>query len=75
MDPKHIVWSARLWASLKEGGIWGVPRSGLIFKREGNSLVLKERAPFFSKTAQDSDIDAISEHFKVIGVTVKKDVP
>jgi len=41
-----IQWSKRLFAALSEGATWGVPRSGLIFRRRGNKLVLTERMPY-----------------------------
>lgn len=52
-DPKaHIVWCQRHFRSLADGGIWGVPRSGLVFQRQGEALVLIDRMPYTVELAE-----------------------
>lgn len=79
MKPDDIQWSQGLFASLKDGGVWAVPRSGLIFSRKGDTLVLVSRMPYdarmpFSQdmleAVQASDFDAISQHMAAAGVPV-----
>lgn len=45
-DPEAIEWSRRHFALIKDGGMWAVPRSGLIFRRQGDRLVLTESMPW-----------------------------
>ena len=45
MDPAHVEWSRRQFAMMKDQGVWGIPRSGLIFQRQGDELVLINRMP------------------------------
>jgi hypothetical protein len=79
MKPEDIEWSHRTFSMMAEGGTWGVPRSGLIFKRKENSLILTCRMPWKAemplsaielKTQQDSDYGIIKRHFEAAGVTV-----
>lgn len=46
------VWCRNHFAAMADGGRWGVPRSGLIFKREGATLVLVERMPWTDELAE-----------------------
>ena len=79
IDPKHLDWCRNLFASLNEGGVWAVPRSGLIFNKRGNTFVLVARMPWMDdmpitakqlKRQQDGDIAVITLHFSLIGVAV-----
>jgi len=45
-------WSLNHFAMLREGGVWAVPRSGLLFRKEGNALILIARMPYTSEMAQ-----------------------
>jgi hypothetical protein len=40
------VWARNMWAMLADGGVWGVPRCGLMYRKDGNSLVLYARMPW-----------------------------
>lgn len=70
-----------VWNMLKDGGIWGVPRCGLVYrKREGEKkLVLVDRMPWSEEMPiaeaelrefQDDDHKGIEAIFSVIGVEV-----
>ena len=79
----HAEWCRRMFESLREGGIWGVPRSGLMFRKDGDKLVLCAQMPHEEsmpldanelRTYQDADYEAIRWHFKVAGITVEREV-
>jgi hypothetical protein len=81
MKQEHIEWSHNQFQILKkDGGRWGVPRSGLIWERRGNTLVLVNRMPWMKdmpitaeqlREQQDGDIKVISEHMRAAGVKVR----
>jgi len=73
------TWCRQLWDSLSEGGRWGIPRSGLIFARQNDQLVLVAEMPHVPqmpitaaqlKEQQDSDFNGTVEHFGRVGVKV-----
>jgi hypothetical protein len=47
---KHFFWL------LGNGGVWGVPGSGLIFQRDGDSLALVHRATFEEFSDQHTQV-------------------
>lgn len=68
-----------LWAMLAEGGVWGVPRSGLMYRKQDGQLVLYARMPHDPSLPltpeelceqQDADHAGISEMFRAIGIEV-----
>jgi len=80
MDLNHVEWSRRQFAMLRDGGVWGVPRSGLVFQRRGDELVLIDRMPHTEEMPvtseqlaeqQHRDIAVITAHFGAAGVTVR----
>ena len=71
--------ASELWNMLNEGGVWGVPRSGLMFRKEGMTFVLQARMPWDPEIPlsseewedfQESDISGIATMMAAIGVTV-----
>lgn len=79
MEPAHLEWCRRNFALMAEGCTWGVPRSGLVFCRRGNQLVLVDRLPYqpdMPCTArqwagyQEYDLQEHRRHFEAIGVRV-----
>jgi len=71
--------ATNLWDMLREGGVWGVPRSGLIFRKEGQKFILADRMPWDPEMpcteeelleAQEFDIEGITNMMASIGVTV-----
>ena len=75
-------WSWQTWNSIAQGGTWAVPRSGLVFQKQGTTLVLIARMPYQEGMPgnggqwaeyQESDYDAIKREFAKINVTVEKD--
>lgn len=67
-----IQWCKDLFESLNDGGKWAVPRSGLIFTKSGDKLVLDAMLPGFNKEDQDSEFDLIREYFFEAGISVKR---
>ena len=76
----HIDWSRRHFASMAEGGVWSIPRSGMIFQRRGDALVLIERMPHDPQmpiTAAELDqqqrdeFDVVKKHFNAAGIAVR----
>ena len=74
-------WCRQMWRSLRDGGVWAIPRSGLIFRKQGDQLVLINRMPHMVEmpiTAaqlieqQESDFEVTKDRFGRVGVTVTK---
>lgn len=79
LNPDHVAWSRQMFATLAEGGSWGMPRSGLFFTKRGAELQLIARMPHdptMPITAeqlheqQQSDVDGVKQYFEAAGVTV-----
>jgi hypothetical protein len=47
----HTAWCRSHFASMRNGGIWAVPRSGLVFTRRGRELVLTAQMPWSDELA------------------------
>ena len=74
-------WATKLWAMLNEGGIWGIPRSGLVFRKEGQLFILQDRMPYLEGMPyteadwlelQADDIEGVTNMMAGIGVTVQE---
>jgi hypothetical protein len=83
MTTADVVWCFRLFHSLAEGGTWAVPRSGLIFQRQGDKLVLIQMMPHDPampmsadelRAYQQDDYDAIASRFRAGGIPVEKEI-
>jgi hypothetical protein len=81
MDSAHVEWSRQHFELMADGGMWGVPRSGLMFRKEGDKLVLttlmpwQEGMPITAKELQeqqDNEYEDIKRHFEAAGVTVTR---
>lgn len=81
LSPDAVTWCGNLFRSLNDKGVWAVPRSGLLFQRQGDVLVLVDRMPHIAEmpvtadelvAAQDAEFDAIQRHFAAVSVTVTK---
>lgn len=88
MEREHIEWCKRLFGMLAERGVWGVPRAGLLFQRQGEELVLIDQMPWVPGMAESGDPDhqdAVNwsryqddefrlavEHFGAAGITVRR---
>ena len=68
---------------LADGGVWGVPRSGLVFMRRGRDLVLTQIMPHDQampmrlrelRRYQAKDYANIKRHFEAAGIKVRRDL-
>jgi hypothetical protein len=81
-DPvEHAGWCRQMFASLAEGGVWGIPRSGVVFRKEGDALVLTESMPYdesmpltFAQFTeqQNGEFETVREHFAAAGIEVRR---
>jgi len=81
LDPAHIEWSRRQFAMMKDGGVWGIPRSGVVFQRQGDELVLILQMPHTEEMPvtpeqldqqQQADFDVVKKHFEAAGIVVRR---
>ena len=79
LNPAHVSWSRNLFDTLRDGGPWGIPRSGLIFTKRGGELHLTARMPHDPAmpitveeliAQQKADFDGTKLHFEAAGITV-----
>lgn len=83
LDSAHVAWCRGQFAMLADGAVWLVPRSGLIFQRQGDTLVLTELMPWMPEMEgtitpaqldeqQAGEYDQIRDHMRAAGVTVTR---
>ena len=80
----HAVWCRMMFAALKDGGVWGIPRSGVSFRKEGDALVLDpdftmpysyEMMPLTEEQfveQQNGEFETVREHFAAAGIEVRR---
>jgi hypothetical protein len=51
-SPEDLSWCRQQLDIVRDGGIWGVPRSGLLFTRRGDGFVLTARMPWIEEMEQ-----------------------
>ena len=75
------AWCRNMFAALKDGGVWGIPRSGVVFRKEGDALVLAESMPYDPampltedqfREQQDGEFETVREHFAAAGIEVRR---
>ena len=69
----EIAWCSNLFAMIEDGGKWAVPRTGLIFRKDGTALILQEFLPGFDRGEQEAEFQCIKEHFADAGIPVRKE--
>ena len=78
----YAAWCRDLFDSLSEGGLWGVPRSGLTFTKRNNALVLTAREPRHGEHStlarmwqsyQQDDFEAIRDEFAKANIVVEEE--
>jgi hypothetical protein len=78
MSPE-AQWSLNTFKSLQEGGGWAVPRSGLIFRKRGDTMVLTNVMPHAAdmpitakqlREQQQSELRVITRYFGEAGIEV-----
>jgi hypothetical protein len=70
MSHADILWCRSHFALLEDGGRWGIPRSGIIFQRRGETLVLV--APDILSSDQLGEYEDVKQHFEAAGITVTR---
>jgi len=81
----HTLWCSGMFDLLEEGGIWGVPRSGLVFQKQVDppTLLLTDRMPHIEgmpitpeelREMQDAEFAQIRDEFAKAGITVTEEV-
>lgn len=84
-NPEFQAWCRMVFSSLREGGVWGVPRSGLIFSKQDGKLVLTAEMPWMPLMEgtvtrevlwqqQAEDFEIVRAHFAAAGIVVEKAV-
>lgn len=80
ISPDHIEWSRNIFQTLREGGIWAVPRSGLVFQKREGKFFLVQRMPWDEsypipreemRNFQTHDLRLISRYMRAAGVLVE----
>lgn len=77
----EVDWCRGLWDSLRDRGVWGIPRSGLVFQkleaeREFRVVARMPHEEGMPCTAeqlreqQDGEVEAVRARFAVLGITV-----
>lgn len=71
-EPEAVLaWCRNLVRILKDGGVWGIPRSGVTFKVDKQN----QRLVLVVGTAKDDDFLATKRVFKQIGWDVVAEEP
>jgi len=84
LDPAMVEWSGRHFGLIAEGGVWAIPRSGMIFTKREGQLVLIAAMPYMPEmdgtiTAeqlaeqQDAQFEAVRAHFGAAGIEVVRE--
>lgn len=81
-EAEHVEWCKTMFAMLDDGGMWGIPRSGLIFRKRGAELVLTSSMPYDPAMPiteaqfieqQAHEFDSVQRHFAAAGISVTKE--
>lgn len=68
---EYSNWCKSLVRTIKVGGKWAVPRSGLVFTKENEErLVLTETLTGFDPAWQAADLETIKQEFAKAGIKV-----
>ena len=79
IDTDFISWSQATFNLLAEGGVWGIPRCGLLFQKRNGELVLIDRMPWVEampitaerlRKQQDEEYSAVKLNFEKTGIPV-----
>jgi hypothetical protein len=76
----HSVWCRELYDRLNDKGVWGMPRTGVVFRKDeaNNRLVWVATVPpensysISTAAAQLSDFMTVREQFQLAGIKVEK---
>jgi hypothetical protein len=77
---QHVAWCRSMFDSCREGGVWGIPRSGLVFRKERGAFVLHQVMPHEPgmpiteqelREQQEDELESMRAHFGAAGVEVR----
>ena len=82
LDDINVAWCKNVFNSLRDGGTWGVPRSGLVYNKREGKLVLTAFMPWMPEMTgtitpsqlleqQRSDHESNKRHFADAGITIE----
>jgi hypothetical protein len=80
-DPEFQAWCTQMYRMLREGGVWGIPRNGLVFQKQGDGLVLISKMPHVEgmepspeelAAYQEDEYRLIKDHFEAAGIPVRR---
>jgi hypothetical protein len=77
LDPEHLAWCRRQMDLLAEDGLWVVPRSGLVFRKRNDTLMLIGRSdppPGWTLAEQEDDYEVIREYMDAAGIKVGREL-
>ena len=78
-----VAWLARQWDMVRDGGVWAIPRSGIVLlkREEERSWVVSVRMPWMPemegvvteeelREQQDAELEGIRARYEVLGIAV-----
>jgi hypothetical protein len=81
IETNHVEWCKAQFQMLADGGVWAIPRSGMIFQRRGDELHLHQVMPWSTdmpiskaqlEEQQNDEFEAVRIHFEAAGIPVKR---
>jgi len=76
-----VAWSRNLFNTLTDGGVWGIPKTGTMFRKVGDKMVLFAQMPHEPGmpitqaellAQQESMYEDCKRHFEAAGIKVEK---
>lgn len=67
----HLDWCRGIWAMISDGGVWAVPRSGLVFRKDeqARTWTLVERMPWLEEMGEaarsGADVPPTAEDLRI----------
>jgi hypothetical protein len=80
-EQEEIDWCRGMFDRLAPGGVWGIPRSGMVFEKRDGALVLVAQMPHMPEMPiteeqlveqQESEFNGVRENFGKAGVVVRR---
>jgi hypothetical protein len=72
-EDAHVAWTKNLLGSLSVGGVWGIPRSGvLVTKSEDKAITIQLPKVYSDETRDmlDAEVASVTEHAEAAGYSV-----
>jgi hypothetical protein len=76
-----VAWLARQWDMVRDGGVWAIPRSGIVLQKDepGRRWIVSARMPHMEgmpvtaeelREQQDAELEGIAARYEVVGIAV-----